>query len=80
LIDLATIGNREGDMAAMALSDGSIYLKRIGKSLAGGLSHLRQFESIGGLGASIVASVGRDEAGLGRVISARLIVGVLYKS
>lgn len=64
--------------AALSLSDGTTLFKRIGASLGGALSHVRQFEAIGGLGAADVLAVGKAEAGFKTVESAVLILGVLY--
>jgi hypothetical protein len=64
--------------AALSLSDGTTLFKRIGASLGGALSHVRQFEAIGGLGAADVLAVGKPEAGFKTVESAVLILGVLY--
>jgi hypothetical protein len=77
-IELADIGRYEGALAAIALDDGSHIFKRIGRSLSGKLSHLRQLEAIGGMGSSQVAAFGRTEEGLPRATRARVIVGVLY--
>ena len=62
----------------LALDDGSSIFKRVGAALPSELSHLRQFESIGGLGSSQILSVGKPHPGFRSVTSARLIVGVLY--
>jgi hypothetical protein len=66
--------------AALSLSDGTTLFKRIGASLGGALSHVRQFEAIGGLGAADVLAVGKAAAGFKTVESAVLILGVLYHS
>ena len=66
--------------AALSLSDGTTLFKRIGASLGGALSHVRQFEAIGGLGAADVLAVGKPEPGFKTVESAVLILGVLYHS
>jgi hypothetical protein len=68
----------EGELAALMLDDGSSLFKRVGASLPGDLSHLREFESIGGLGSSRTLAVGEAHGGLRSVVQARLIVGVLY--
>lgn len=65
--------------AAVHLSDGTTLFKRVGKSLPSDLSHLRQFETIGGLGSSDVLVVGKDQPGIARVEHAVLILGVLYE-
>ena len=77
-IDLASFGQHQDALVALALEDGSSIFKRVGSKFPGDLSHLRQFESIGGLGSSQTLSVGKEHRGLGRVEHARLIFGVLY--
>lgn len=76
-IDLDT---REGQLVALTLDDGTSLFKRIGARLPGNLAHLRQFETIGGLGASIVIATeaieGQQSAPL--MVSARQVLGVLY--
>jgi hypothetical protein len=64
--------------AALRLSDGTTVFKRIGATLRAPLSHVRQFEPIGGLGAADVLAVGKQEPGFHTVESAVLILGVLY--
>ena len=63
---------------ALTLDDGSSIFKRVGAALPGDLAHLRQFESIGGLGSSRVLSVGKPHKGFRSVSNARLIIGVMY--
>jgi AAA domain len=65
-------------LVAITLDDGSSIFKRVGAGLPGELAHLRQFESIGGLGSSEVLSIGKPHKGFRTVTSARSIVGVLY--
>ena len=50
---------REDSLVALTLDDGASIFKRIGKCLPGDLHHIRQFESIGGLGSSEVLSIGK---------------------
>jgi hypothetical protein len=70
----------EGHLVAVTLADGSSLFKRVGRRLAGGLAHLRQFESIGGLGSSIVVTTeGMEGADTPVMISARRVIGVLYE-
>ena len=64
--------------AALQLDDGTTIFKRIGASLRSPLSHVRQFEPIGGLGVADVLAVGKPEQGFQRVESAVLVLGVLY--
>jgi hypothetical protein len=69
-----------GRLVAVTLEDGSSIFKRVGGRLPGGLRHIRQFETIGGLGASmVVATEAVDDGGnLPLMISARRVIGVLY--
>lgn len=74
-------GDYEGNLdkyAALSLSDGTTLFKRIGASLGGAMSHVRQFEAIGGFGNADVLAVGKQEPGFQTVESAVLILGVLY--
>lgn len=77
-IELAELGLHEGALVALTLDDNSSIFKRVGLALPEPLGHLRQFESIGGLGASQILSVGKVHRGILGVTSARSIVGVLY--
>ncbi|RUX29031.1 hypothetical protein EOA13_14995 [Mesorhizobium sp. M7A.F.Ca.US.011.01.1.1] len=77
-ISLAEIGRHEGTLVALALDNGSGIFKRIGLALPGNLSHLRQFESIGGLGSSEVLSIGKAQSGVPEVQHVRRIIGVIY--
>ena len=71
-IRLCHIGNYQDTLVALALDDGSSVFKRVGAALPGKkLSHLRQFESIGGLGSSQVFSVGKVQPDMRNVASAR---------
>lgn len=78
LIPLDRFDEHEGELVALLLDDGSSLFKRVGARLPGDLAHLREFESIGGLGSSRTLSVGRTHGGMRSVVQARLIVGVLY--
>ena len=75
------LGAHEGRFVALTLTDGSSILKRVGPTLPG-LRLLRQFESIGGLGASQVILIEevegqfRDMPVMG---FARQILGVIYE-
>ncbi|AVS65674.1 hypothetical protein C8245_08235 [Paracidovorax avenae] len=64
--------------AALRLEDGTTIFKRIGGSLRSPLSHVRQFEPIGGLGVADVLAVGKAEQGFQLLESAVLVLGVLY--
>jgi hypothetical protein len=77
-MQLAEIGHHEGALVALALDNGASIFKRIGSALPGDLAHLRQFESIGGLGSSQVLSVGKSDAGVPAVLHVRRIIGVVY--
>jgi hypothetical protein len=76
----ADMPSLEEKVVAMATSDGCAF-KRVGRKVADAL-HVRQFESIGGLGESILArteEVEDDRFGtLPLVESARVILGVIY--
>lgn len=75
--DLATM---EGEMVAITLNDGSSILKRVGASISPTLPYLRQFESIGGLGDSVVIATepidGVTE--VPTIAFARRVIGVIY--
>jgi len=77
-IELDVLGQHKDALVALTLDDGSGIFKRVGAVLPGELAHLRQFESIGGLGSSEVLSIGKPHRGLRSVTSARVIIGVLY--
>jgi hypothetical protein len=70
----------EGRLVAVNLADGSSVLKRVGRRLPGGLASLRQFETIGGLGSSIVISTEDVEGSdVPVMVSARRVIGVLFE-
>lgn len=77
-LDIGALDRWFDHYVAVHLSDGTTLFKRVGKSLPGELSHLRQFETIGGLGSSDVLAVGKDHYGIASVQHAVLILGVLY--
>ncbi len=77
-IEFDELGRHVDELVALTLDDGSSIFKRVGAALPGELSHLRQFESIGGLGSSQVLSIGKGHKGFQRVENARTIIGVLY--
>lgn len=77
-IQLSELNRHLGKLAAISLSDGSSQFKRIGSTLPGELGHLRQFESIGGLGVSQMFSIGKEIKGVLNVLQVRSILGVLY--
>jgi hypothetical protein len=70
-----------GQLVALTLDDGRQLFKRIGSALPAALSHIRQFESIGGYGESFLAATEEVEGRLGDfplIRGCRLVVGVLY--
>lgn len=79
-IPLDQLASKVGALAAISLADGSSVFKRIGAALPAPLSHLRQFESIGGLGFSQIFAIGREQPGMRQVRQVRRIVGVLYNA
>ena len=79
-IPLDQLASNVGALTAISLEDGSSVFKRIGGTLPAPLSHLRQFESIGGLGSSQIFAVGREQPGMRQVRQVRRIVGVLYNA
>jgi hypothetical protein len=72
----------EGRLVAVTLDDGTSLFKRVGRRLSGKLAHLRQFETIGGLGSSIVIATEavEDQSNLPVMASARRVLGVLYEA
>ncbi|CAN7591869.1 AAA family ATPase [Acidovorax sp. LjRoot118] len=77
-LGLSTFDQWLDHYVALKVSDETMLFKRVGKALPGDLGHLRQFETIGGLGVSDVFSVGKPHPGFAQVESAVLILGVLY--
>ncbi|MCP4249327.1 MAG: hypothetical protein GY778_19975 [bacterium] len=75
------LADREDSIIAIATSDGCA-LKRIGK-LVPGAPHVRMFESVGGLGESVLIrteDIEQDDLGnLPLLHSAREVLGVLYE-
>jgi hypothetical protein len=70
----------EGTLIALGLDDGSSIFKRVGRRVPGVGGRLWQFESIGGLGSSMVVSlVEPDERSeVPRFSCARQVIGVIY--
>lgn len=66
------------EYVALHLDDGTNLFKRVGAKLPAPLQHLRQFETIGGLGVADVLSVGGNHQGIRSVVHAVSIIGVLY--
>jgi len=74
------LSSMEGELVALSLEDGSHFFKRVGGIVAGSRGKLRQFESIGGLGSSVVVSLAglSEPSEVSRMVSARRVIGVLY--
>ena len=70
----------EGTLIALGLDNGNSVFKRIGKRVPGTAGRLWQFESVGGLGSSMVVSlVEPDErSDVPRFSCARQVIGILY--
>lgn len=70
-----------GQIVAISLDSGVSILKRVGNRLPGALGYVRQFETIGGLGDSVVIATELVEGGaeLPVMLSARPVIGVLYE-
>lgn len=70
----------EGKLVAVTLDDGTSIFKRVGARLTGEFAHLRQFETIGGLGSSMVIATEEVDRGSGMpvMVFTRRILGVLY--
>lgn len=68
------------EIVAVTLESGDSILKRIGAPLSGSLPYLRQFETIGGLGASVVIATEQVEGAsdLPVMLNTRLVLGVVY--
>ncbi len=72
----------EGKPVAIATSDGSSAFKKIGKAVPGN-PHVRQFESIGGLGESMlvrIEDIDDSFSALPLLQSIRRVLGVLYET
>ena len=78
LIRLDELGLHKNTLVALTLDDGSGVFKRVAGPLPGDLSHLQQFESIGGIGESQILAVDKPQRGFRSVTNARAIIGVLY--
>lgn len=68
-------------LIAVTLDDGTGTFKRVVARLPGSSAYLRQLESIGGLGSSMVIAIEAvdRETSSAVMASARLVVGVLYE-
>lgn len=74
-------GGHEGKLAALWLADGSQLLKRIGSAMPGQHGYLRHFETIGGLGGSVLLQtedVEESPLDLPVIKEARFAIGVIY--
>ncbi len=75
------LGDLEGELVAIETTEGAAF-KRIGPTLAGA-PHVRFYESVGGIGESMLArseDLEEDKfAGLPLLLAARLVLGVLYE-
>lgn len=71
----------EGKLVAVTVNDGTTIFKRICARPSGRLAHLRQFETIGGLGFSMVIATETvdGETSTPLMTSARRVLGVLYE-
>lgn len=78
IIELDKLDNFIDSYVALHLSDGSSIFKRVGKKLPSPFSHLRSFETIGGLGVAETLSVNQAQDGFRTLEQAVLISGVLY--
>lgn len=76
----ADLPSIEGQIVALTLEDGTSILKRVGSSVSGALPYLRQFETIGGLGDSVVIATEVIEGAPDVPIMAyaRSVLGVIY--
>lgn len=77
-IALDALDAHQDEYVALHLDDGTNLFKRVGARLPAPLQHMRQFESIGGLGMSDVLAVDRPQEGFRAVIHAVSVIGVLY--
>ena len=70
----------EGLHVAVATSDGQQVFKRVGRPIFPGRGDIRLFESIGGRGNSVALALEESvaEGGIPFVVSARLVLGVIY--
>ncbi|OWK20004.1 hypothetical protein AJ88_35335 [Mesorhizobium amorphae CCBAU 01583] len=74
------ISSMEGQLVALTLASGAGVFKRVGPALPPPFSHLRQFETIGGLGDSLIVSMVLDDGSrnIPAFSNARVVLGVLY--
>jgi hypothetical protein len=79
IIPLDELDAHVDEYVALHVDDGTNLFKRVGRRLPEPLQHLRQFESIGGLGVADVLAIGGEYKGVRTVVHAVSIIGVLYK-
>lgn len=81
IISPESLSTMEGVMVAVTLEDGSSILKRVGAPLAQATPYLRQFETIGTLGSSVVIATERVAGApdLPVMLNARPVLAVLYE-
>lgn len=72
--------SNSGSFVAVTTSENQQLFKRIGEQVSSNLPHLMQFESIGGLGKSIILSTDPNDASVPYVCKIQEILGVLYSS
>ena len=77
-IEMAEFDAHRECYVALHLDDGQSIFKRVGEKLPPPLSHLRSFETIGGLGVAEILAVGQPQPGFRMVITAVQVLGVLY--
>lgn len=77
-INLDEFDKHSDAYVALHLDDGSSIFKRVGEKLPPPLSHLRRFETIGGLGVADILSVGQPHQGFRAVEKVVLVLGILY--
>ncbi|WP_102958599.1 ATP-binding protein [Mangrovicella endophytica] len=79
-LSAADLDGWEGKFVAVTLDDGQSIFKRVGSRLPGSLSYLRIFETIGGLGGSLVVATEAvaERFDVPLMVRVRQIVGVLY--
>jgi hypothetical protein len=70
-----------GQLVAVTINEGASLLKRVGSRLPKPLSHFRQFESIGGLGESVVIAMEKvnESDNVAYMLYARPIIGIIYE-
>jgi hypothetical protein len=80
MLSAADLPGTEGQIVALTLDDGTSILKRVGAPVSLALPYLRQFETIGGLGNSVVIAVESVEgaSNIPVMAYARPIIGILY--